>query len=56
MDTKAMVEQMLAKGLWSTGGKAPAATIYAAIIREIAAKGDGARFRKTGRGEFALAE
>jgi len=52
---KEVVERMLAKGLWSTSGKTPAATIYAAIIREIAKKGDDARFRKTDRGKFALA-
>jgi len=52
---KEMVERMLAKGLWQTKGKTPAATLYAAIIREIAKKGAGSRFRKEGRGQFALA-
>ena len=51
---KEMVEQMLAKGLWATNGKTPAATIYAAIIREIAEKGKEARFTKTDRGTFAF--
>jgi hypothetical protein len=50
-----MVQRMLAKGLWKTSGKTPAATIYAAIIREIATKGKDARFRKTARGKFELA-
>jgi len=54
LNTKTMVERMLAKGLWSSGGKTPAATIYAAIIREIAIKGKEARFRKVARGKFAL--
>ena len=54
MSCKAITERMLAQGLWQTKGKTPAATIYAAIIREIAAKGDKARFRKTDRGKFAL--
>ena len=54
MSCKAIVERMLAQGLWQTKGKTPAATIYAAIIREIAAKGDKARFRKVGRGQFVL--
>ena len=54
MNCKEVVETMLAKGLWKTGGKTPAATIYAAIIREIASKGDKARFRKTDRGLFEL--
>ena len=56
LNCKAIVEQMLTKGLWQTGGKTPAATIYAAIIREIAAKGDAARFRKADRGKFELAK
>jgi hypothetical protein len=51
---KEMVERMLAKGLWKTSGKTPAATLYAAVIREIAAKGKDARFHKTGRGQFEL--
>jgi len=55
LDAKTMVERMLAKGLWQTNGKTPAATIYAAILRECQTKGDKARFRKVGRGQFALA-
>ena len=51
---KEMVERMLAKGLWQTKGKTPHSTLYAAIIREIAAKGKDARFHKTGRGQFEL--
>jgi hypothetical protein len=54
MDCKAIVEKVLAKGLWQTSGKTPAATLYAAIIREIATKGKDARFRKTDRGLFEL--
>ena len=54
MSCKTIVERMLAKGLWQTKGKTPAATIYAAIIREIASKGSAARFRKVERGKFAL--
>jgi len=54
MNCKTIVERMLAKGLWKTNGKTPAATIYAAIIREIATKGNKARFRKVERGRFEL--
>ena len=43
---------MLDKGLWTTGGKTPHATIYAAILREIQTKGGEARFKKTDRGLF----
>ena len=55
MGCKDMVEQALAKGLWSTGGKTPHATLYAAIIREISKKGKDARFAKVVRGRFQLA-
>ncbi|MBX3392739.1 MAG: winged helix-turn-helix domain-containing protein [Phycisphaeraceae bacterium] len=53
MRTTEMIEQMEAKGLWkSPGGKTPEATLYAAIIREIAAKGADARFKKHDKGLF----
>ncbi len=55
LNTKEMVERILTKGLWQTKGKTPAATIYAAISREIATKGKEARFRKVARGRFELA-
>ncbi len=56
MTAKEMVEAAEAKGYWkSPGGKTPWATIYSAIIREIAAKGAESRFRKTERGKFAHA-
>ena len=54
MNTSDMVKRMLETGLWKTGGKTPAATIYAAIIREISVKGEASRFRKTDRGHFEL--
>ncbi len=49
-----MVEKMLATSLWKTDGKTPAATIYAAIIREISTKGTASRFKKTDRGLFTV--
>ncbi len=56
MTAKEMVEAAEAKGYWmSPGGKTPHATVYAAIIREIAAKGAESRFRKSERGKFAHA-
>ena len=55
LNAKEMVDTMLAKGLWTTGGRTPAATIYAAILREIQQKGDQSRFVKAERGKFALA-
>ncbi|HLO40902.1 MAG TPA: HTH domain-containing protein [Phycisphaerales bacterium] len=53
MRAKEMIAAMETKGLWrSPGGKTPEATLYAAIIREIAAKGEKARFKKHERGVF----
>ena len=50
-----MVDAMAKKKLWaSPGGKTPHATLYAAIIREIAKKGDESRFKKTDRGQFTV--
>jgi len=48
-----LVEQMLKRGLWTTGGKTPASTIGAALTRDIQAKKSLSRFRKAGRGLFA---
>ena len=54
LTSKEMIEAMAAKKLWtSPGGATPHATLYSAIIREIAAKGKEARFVKTERGKFA---
>ena len=36
----------LEKAYWQTKGATPAATLYAAMIREVAAKGAKARFRR----------
>jgi hypothetical protein len=54
MTCGAMIETMLAKGLWSTNGKTPASTLYSAILREIDTKPGASRFVKTGRGTFGL--
>ncbi len=55
MTTKAMIEAMASKGLWSSpNGQTPAATLYSAILREIKTKGKEARFKKTDRGLFAV--
>ncbi|MFM9958749.1 MAG: winged helix-turn-helix domain-containing protein, partial [Phycisphaerales bacterium] len=53
MTTAALVTVLLERKLWFTNGKTPAATLYAAIIREISAKGKDSRFVKTARGLFA---
>ena len=53
MHAKELIDAMTAKALWiSPGGKTPWATLYSALIREIALKGKESRFVKTG-GKFA---
>ena len=50
-----LIAAMAAKGYWtSPGGKTPASTLYAALLRELKTKKDQARFRKTERGKFGL--
>jgi hypothetical protein len=63
-----IVKAAIEKGYWKTGGQTPHSTLYAAVIREVAAKGAKARFRRaevketkdgkavTLRGYFALAD
>ena len=53
MGCKELIGAMAGKGYWmSPGGKTPDATLYSAIAREIALKGDLARFTKAGPGRF----
>lgn len=55
LNAQDLVGLMLERGLWKTEGKTPAATIYAAMIREIRSKGSDSRFVKADRGRFAAA-
>ncbi len=56
MNARDLIAAMTKQGLWtSPNGKTPHATLYAAMLREISAKGAKARFKKTGRGLFAYA-
>ncbi len=54
MSCPEMVEAVLKAGSWKSGGKTPAATLSAAIHREIKDKGKEARFAKAERGRFRL--
>ena len=55
MTSKALITAMADQGLWkSPTGKTPHATLYAAMLREISAKGAAARFKKVDRGQFAF--
>jgi hypothetical protein len=57
MNCQEMIAAMADKGYWtSPNGRTPAATLYSAVLREIAAKGKEARFVKTERGKFGLAK
>lgn len=56
MRSQELITAMAEQGLWtSPNGKTPHATLYAAMTREITAKGKEARFRKTERGLFEFA-
>ena len=49
-----LIERMTKQKLWtSPDGKTPHATLYAAMVREIKAKGPGARFRRVSPGHFS---
>ncbi len=53
LSVKEIVEMAAQKGWWKSDAATPAATVYAAIIREIATKGDESRFeRGDKRGTF----
>ena len=53
MTCQELIEAMATQKLWSSpNGKTPAQTLYAAVIREIKAKGAESRFAKTERGKF----
>ena len=54
MKAQELIAAMAEQGLWSSpAGKTPHATLYAAMVREIAKKGNAARFKKVDRGLFA---
>lgn len=55
MTVKEIVEVAFEKGYWKSDGATPHATIYSAIIREVATKGKDSRFRKVERGKFVHA-
>ncbi len=55
MGTREMIQAMAAKKYWtSPAGRTPHATLYSAIAREISKQGKESRFKKAGRGTFAL--
>lgn len=53
MTCQELIAVMADKGYWSSPcGRRPQATLYSAIIREIAVKGASSRFQKADRGKF----
>ena len=55
MRSQELIAAMAEQGLWSSPkGKTPHATLYAAMLREISAKGTAGRFKKVDRGQFAF--
>ena len=55
MRAQELIAAMAEQGLWSSpAGKTPHATLYAAMLREITAKGKEARFTKVDRGLFEI--
>jgi hypothetical protein len=54
MTCQEMIAVMAQKGYWtSPNGRTPAATLYAAILRETQVKGATSRFQKMERGKFS---
>jgi hypothetical protein len=54
MNAQELITAMEARGYWSSpGGKTPHATLYSAILRDLA-KGDDSKFVKTERGRFTV--
>ncbi len=54
MNAQELITTMQAKGYWtSPGGKTPHATLYSAILRDLA-KGDDSKFVKAERGRFTV--
>ncbi|TWT40491.1 hypothetical protein RAS1_42020 [Phycisphaerae bacterium RAS1] len=57
MNCVELIATMAEQNLWtSPNGKTPSATLYAAILREVNAKGGEARFKKVDRGQFEYAD
>ncbi len=56
LHAKDIAERMIAKGIWSTSGKTPGATVNARLAVDIKRQQSLSRFQRTGRGVFALRE
>jgi hypothetical protein len=54
LSCKEITEQVMKSTDWTTNGKTPWATLYSAIIREIAEKKAESRFKKMDRGMFSF--
>jgi len=57
MNCRQLIEAMTEKNYWQpNAGRTPQNTLHAALCKEIKTKGDDSRFKKVGRGTFALAQ
>ena len=54
MTAQQITEQLLSRGLWTTNGKTPSATVSAALYMNIKKLGTKSSFVKAGKGAFAL--
>jgi hypothetical protein len=54
MNVKEITAVAFTKGYWKPAGRTPSATLSAALMREIAKKGEKSRFCKCERGKFLL--
>lgn len=56
LHVRELVQQMLARGLWSTNGKTPEATIDSAITVDMRTLGEASRFRRAGKRTFTIGQ
>ena len=54
LHAKAIAEQIIAAGLWTSDGKTPEATVSASLYSDIKKNGDKSTFVKVGPQTFAL--
>ncbi len=54
MTAQQITEQLLSRGLWTTNGKTPSATVGAALYIDIKQSGEKSSFMKAGKGMFTL--
>src|SRR5688500_461602 len=51
---KEITKRLLSRGLWTTSGQTPDATVNAQLAVDIKQRGEASKFRRTDKGVFAL--